>query len=227
LAARFPKPDVQEQIRRLPERAPEPLSAGRFGFHFTGEARLKEKIEHARALARHRLPSGELAALLELAVDALIRDLEKTRFAVGRKARAVRLAPKLLSPGGSDSKPSADDESTAAATRKRVRRACAVVVREAYLRDDGCCSFVSQDGRRCGSREFLELDHARPWAAGGASTVANLRLRCRAHNQRAARRHFGRAFVDAAAEHRQQTRAAQRGARSSLRCSSRCCGSSA
>ena len=33
LAARFPRADVKEQVRRLPF---EPLSAGRFGVHFTG-----------------------------------------------------------------------------------------------------------------------------------------------------------------------------------------------
>jgi hypothetical protein len=35
----------------------------------------------------------------------------------------------------------------------------------------------------------------KPWADGGADTVENLRLRCRAHNQQAARHHFGDEYV--------------------------------
>jgi len=57
--------------------------------------------------------------------------------------------------------------------------------------DDGCCTFVSEDGRRCAARRFLEIDHVKPWAEGGLETVENLRLRCRAHNLRAATQHFG------------------------------------
>lgn len=99
LAARFPRPDVREQIRRLPERVPmldprpsavvektlpalraddasapesptlavdsaprptrlpdprrareiEPLSAARFGVHFTADAELRELLERARS----------------------------------------------------------------------------------------------------------------------------------------------------------------------------------
>ena len=39
--------------------------------------------------------------------------------------------------------------------------------------------------------EHLEFDHIVPAAHGGAATVANLRLRCRTHNQYEAERTFG------------------------------------
>jgi hypothetical protein len=79
--------------------------------------------------------------------------------------------------------------------RRRSRHVPAAVARAVYSRDDGSCTFCSGDGRRCGARRFLELDHVIPWAAGGASTVENLRLRCRAHNQHSARRYFGANFM--------------------------------
>jgi hypothetical protein len=68
----------------------------------------------------------------------------------------------------------------------------AAVRREVWARDNGCCSWRSRDGRRCGSRWKLELDHIQPVALGGDSTVANLRLICRAHNVRHAEQIFGR-----------------------------------
>jgi 5-methylcytosine-specific restriction endonuclease McrA len=50
---------------------------------------------------------------------------------------------------------------------------------------DGC-AYVSLEGRRCGSRTALQVDHIRPFAAGGGNDVSNLRLLCAAHNRLAA-----------------------------------------
>jgi hypothetical protein len=36
---------------------------------------------------------------------------------------------------------------------------------------------------RCSERGFLEFHHVIPFADGGETSVANLELRCRAHNQ--------------------------------------------
>lgn len=42
---------------------------------------------------------------------------------------------------------------------------------------------MSEDGRRCEERKFVELDHVEGVARGGEPTESNLRLLCRAHNQ--------------------------------------------
>jgi hypothetical protein len=97
LAARFPKPDVQQQVRRLPARELEPLSEARFGVHFTADAELKELLERARDLARYRLPSGDLAALITLALAAFVQAEEKRRFGTGARAHLVT---KATPPGG-------------------------------------------------------------------------------------------------------------------------------
>ncbi|HYQ27068.1 MAG TPA: HNH endonuclease, partial [Polyangiaceae bacterium] len=52
-----------------------------------------------------------------------------------------------------------------------------------------------------------ELDHVDPWAEGGESTIENLRLRCRAHNQRYARLYFGRSRVEAVVQRARRRRA--------------------
>ncbi len=73
----------------------------------------------------------------------------------------------------------------------RSRYIAAVVRREVWRRDQGCCSYVDpHSGRRCGSRYRLEIDHIVPFALGGGAEPANLRVRCRAHHRlRHARRH--------------------------------------
>jgi hypothetical protein len=65
------------------------------------------------------------------------------------------------------------------------------VRRAVWARDEGRCAFIGATGRRCGSTHQLEFDHVEPFAHGGASTVANLRVVCRAHNQHLGRVQFG------------------------------------
>jgi 5-methylcytosine-specific restriction endonuclease McrA len=54
---------------------------------------------------------------------------------------------------------------------------------------------VSEDGHRCPERYGLQFDHIDPYARDGASSVSNIRLLCRAHNQYEADRTFGTEFM--------------------------------
>ena len=62
----------------------------------------------------------------------------------------------------------------------------AKIKREVWSRDQGCCTYTG-----CSSKHFLEYDHIRPVSLKGASTLENLRLLCRAHNQLAAIQQLG------------------------------------
>jgi len=65
-------------------------------------------------------------------------------------------------------------------------------VRDAvFVRDHGQCTFAGADGTRCQSTRGVQVDHIRPFAAGGTHDPANLRLLCAAHNRRAAEEAFG------------------------------------
>ena len=60
------------------------------------------------------------------------------------------------------------------------------------FRDQNRCTFVDpRTGERCNSEHFLEEDHIQPKALGGEYTTENIRLRCRAHNQRHAINVYG------------------------------------
>ena len=78
----------------------------------------------------------------------------------------------------------------------RPRHIPAVVKRAVWTRDGGRCQFPVTSGGVCGSTTRLELDHVVPVARGRASTIANLRVTCRFHNQLAARQAFGDAWMD-------------------------------
>jgi hypothetical protein len=68
---------------------------------------------------------------------------------------------------------------------------------EVYRRAGGCCEYVSKHtNKRCQERRGLQFDHIIPYSFGGRTELNNLRLYCRAHNQRAAIRTFGQKKMD-------------------------------
>ncbi|MDX6767945.1 MAG: HNH endonuclease signature motif containing protein [Elusimicrobiota bacterium] len=143
-------------------------------FHFTGDHELLSMIERLRGLLRHKYPDGRLESILKEATRTLLNKLERDR------------SPSLTNPHRSN-----------AAGASRPHRIGSRVIprtikRAVWARDDGRCAFLAPDGRRCESRDALEYDHVVPWADGGRSdTTDNVRLLCRAHNQRHGRRRFG------------------------------------
>ncbi len=195
LAARFPRPDMADSVRRLPgtigaDSQVEPLAADRFGVRFTADGGFLELLEAVRALARHRNPGGDLLRLMRAGLEAYRRELEKERFAVGRKPRVSKQAREQVSLAAE-----ATAAAAPAAREKRRRRVRAAVTREVYVRDDRRCAFVGRDGRCCGERAFVEIEHITPHSDGGGDGVAELELLCRAHNQWRAKRRFGRGFM--------------------------------
>lgn len=131
------------------------------------------KLERAQVLLAHSVRAGEVAEVLDRALDALLSKLETRRGAV---APAWQRAPRL--------------------ERTDSRGIPASIRREVWARDGGRCTFTSPSGHKCAAERGLEFDHALPVAKGGESTAENLRLRCRAHNQFEAERQFGREFME-------------------------------
>lgn len=192
LAGYAPRPDVPDRISKLGSQqgpslldvaarpadrvaAPlsrriEPLSEERFRVELTASRELRDKLERARDLMRHRNASGELAVVVERALDMLLEKLEAERLGktkrVGRTARGAK--------------------------RGTIARA---VRREVFERDGEQCTFRSEDGSRCPARALLELDHVIPRATRGPDDASNLRVRCRAHNRFHAEEIFGKEHV--------------------------------
>jgi hypothetical protein len=188
LADREPVKDAPERIRRLPApreirraavtRAPmpptrrteiqEPLGSQRFRVQFTASPELKEKIDEAKTLLRHSVPSGDLAEVLLRALTRLIEAEKKRQFGLTERPRKSVGEP-------------------------RGKRAIpAHIRRHVYRRDEGRCTYLSASGRRCESRDFLQYHHEDPWAVHRSHDAARITLRCHAHNQLAAEQYFGR-----------------------------------
>jgi hypothetical protein len=96
LARRFPRADVPTVLKRLP--ALEPLAPGRYQLTLTLSAEQKRKLDLARDLSSHANPKGDLALVLERALDELIVRLEKRRL--GQVSRGSSVSPGPLEPAG-------------------------------------------------------------------------------------------------------------------------------
>jgi len=200
VAALQPKPPIPSTIRKLPtptsdvsaslpsEPGPVPVTAAepvalrvrpseikpvaleQFKVAFTVSRDTYEKLREAQDLLRHRVPNGDVAVIVDRALTLLLAELHKTKHAAVSRPRIQK------------------------ASAVHSRHVPASVKRAVWERDQGRCAFVGTTGR-CAERGLLEYHHVVPFADGGATVVANLELRCRAHNEYEAERWFGVAEV--------------------------------
>ena len=155
-----------------PPPPPAPLGQERFRVQFTADRQLRDRIEELRALLRYRVPDGDLARVFALAIEELLATVKKERFGLGARPKER-------------SQPEA-----------RSRHVPATIRRAVFERDGGRCSYVAEDGRRCGETAFLELHHVKAWARFKRHRADEITLRCRGHNRLAARDVFGASHVN-------------------------------
>jgi len=119
----------------------------------------------------------------------------------GERTTAKLTTPQATAPAANATDPQGErttaklttPQATAMAAKPFNPRAIPLALRRAvWERDDGRCAWTSPDGRRCGSRWKLELDHIDAAALGGPPTLENLRVACRPHNVFHAEETFGR-----------------------------------
>ncbi|HEX8907914.1 MAG TPA: HNH endonuclease [Anaeromyxobacteraceae bacterium] len=161
----------------------EPMSADSYSLRATVDSDFKKDLEQLKALLAHKFPDGDLGAVLHEAVRCAL-DKHGRRKGTVEPSRTRKSPPPKERGAGEKARPPSRDPIPAA------------VRREVWRRDRGQCAWQSHDGHRCASTWKLELDHIVPAALGGSSTVDNLRLCCRTHNQLHADHAFGRAHME-------------------------------
>ena len=169
-----PAPSLPAASMPLQSHTLNPLGSDRYKVQLTASKQLHDKLRQAQDLMRHELPDGDIAQVLERALDLLIADRMKKRFGQTTKPRRARAS---------------------AAPKPDSRHIPNEVRRQALARDEARCTFVSKEGKRCEQRGWLQLHHEHPFARGGPPTLANIRVLCGPHNRLLAERDYGRAFV--------------------------------
>ena len=169
LAERYPRADVPERISPFwGSSHTEPLSPSTYLVQLTISAATHAKLLQARDLLSHRFPDGNLAAVVDRALDVLLKSRERREGATSRKSAA----------------PPADPGRVTDAVR-----------REVFARDGKRCTFTSASGERCPALALVEVDHMAAYSRGGTGELSNVRLLCRAHNRLHAEQTFGKGFI--------------------------------
>ena len=151
----------------MPRATVTPLSPERYKLQVTISGETLEKMRLAKDTLSHAIPTGDDAAILARAFDALLERLAKQKFAATEKP--------CVSPG----------------TKIAGQDVTAAIKRSVWVRDLGRCRYIGPTGHRCDERRFVEFHHTDPRALGGEASVDLIELRCRRHNDYEGRLYFG------------------------------------
>ena len=206
LAKRYPRPDVPDAITTIPTQTPlattglglghfpapaatpgpqlAPLSETRHKVQFTASDELRRKLERAQDLMRHSNANGDLAVIVERAMDLLLDKLERQRLAKASAPHERRSVPRPSGSGDGTCVPAPRLSTVPRATRRTV-----------FERDGERCTYTDAEGHRCPETGWLQLDHITPRARRGTDAPANLRVLCRAHNLLYAEQIFGKDHI--------------------------------
>jgi 5-methylcytosine-specific restriction endonuclease McrA len=154
-----------------------------FKLEFMVKAEFMNKVERLKSLLSNRYPTG---LAFEQLFEILMDDYLDRHSPEGRNAKRAHKA-------------------TAATSKKTKRcgrpsghhsRHIPQSLRDRVCeRDGGRCTYQSPDGKRCGSKHNLQVDHIQPYARGGLHAMSNLRLLCAKHNRLEAERAYGKGFM--------------------------------
>jgi hypothetical protein len=132
-----------------------------FEIRFAADEELMELIRWMKCHLSHKYPKG--ANYLEIFKHAI-------QYYKQREDLALQEAPRT---------------SSANTDSRHIPKA---IKHKVWKRDQGRCTFVGSNGKRCNSDYLVQFDHFPiPYARGGPSTVDNLRLLCAKHNRHTAK----------------------------------------
>jgi hypothetical protein len=170
-------PEPVERTWPEPVERVEFLDAELARLHVTVTRRLLWKLEAAKDALGHACRDGTAAEILERGLDLVLAQHAKRQGLVEKPLTKPRPRREPL-PG-----------------EEKRETVPAAVKREVWRRAGGRCEWKFESGERCDCRRRLEYDHVQPEALGGKSTVENVRLVGRPHNQ-LAREIFGDALMN-------------------------------
>lgn len=186
-----------------------PLAPSRYHLHVTMDAEAHAALRKLQDLLHPEVPNGDPALIVGRALTLLLRHVERRKFAAkaaggaaGRNvtplsANAEREASPDASPTTGTVNPPSDAASRAlCAPTTGARYIPAAIRRTVWERDEGRCTFVGPGGR-CPERGGLEFHHREPLGRGGPTTVDNVAIFCRSHNQWQADLDYGEAQMEA------------------------------
>lgn len=130
-------------------------------------------LEQARALASHATADGGWVETLTY---------------LARKEISRRTGLKMSQGSATESHRTRSTQTHAtplpsSAKKNPQRLALPAKVRQMLLNTEASCEFTLDNGKRCGNRRFLQIDHICSVSRGGGNNLENLQVLCGAHNR--------------------------------------------
>ena len=195
-----------------------PLAPEMYEVRFTADQETVDALKLLQELLSHKIPNGDPAVIIKDSLLLRLEQVNRQKFGKGVAKRKSEDEVNAKSESESESEGEGvaqaqvenENENEAevkdkdpgnppkeapvdSAGKRPPSRYIPMEVRNAvWERDQGRCAFMSERGRWCSARRFLEYHHIIPFAWGGETTIDNLELRCRTHNGYEGELLFGR-----------------------------------
>jgi hypothetical protein len=169
------------------------VSSTQTEIRFIADDELLKKFQKIKELDGHILSNPSYLEFFHRIADLVIKELDPSLRSRSSKTSSQaspaeitkpiatpKNSPKLTTPPAELTSANLFDGDQEAAQNSRYIPS--ELKRQIWKRDDGRCQFISADGKTCGSRFALEIDHIVPVAWDGKTELKNLQLLCRTHN---------------------------------------------
>ncbi|HET9235213.1 MAG TPA: HNH endonuclease signature motif containing protein [Candidatus Eisenbacteria bacterium] len=184
-----------------------PLAPEMYEVRFTADQETVDALKLLQELLSHVVPNGDPATIIKDSLLLRLEQVKRQKFGKGKgegKGESEGKSEIKAKAEAEEKHPASYQGAPADSAGKRPpSRYIPMEVRNAvWERDQGRCAFMSQNGRWCSERRFLEFHHVIPFAWGGETTIDNLELRCRTHNGYEGELIFGRVLRRSSAQAR-------------------------
>jgi 5-methylcytosine-specific restriction endonuclease McrA len=170
-----------DPVAALPKEKERIVSPTQTEIRFIADDELMAKLQKIRELDSHVQTNPSYLQLFHRMADLVLKKLDPASKSI---EPVVSGAVNLEQTPPADPKKSASPRYIPTAIRRKV-----------WKKDKAQCSYQSPEGKRCGSRFALQIDHKTPVAWGGNNELINLQLLCREHNRQKAVLQLGRSVM--------------------------------
>jgi 5-methylcytosine-specific restriction endonuclease McrA len=176
-----------DPVAATPKEKERVISSNQTEIRFVADDELMQKLQKIKELDGHTQSKPSYLELFHRMADLALNKLDplsKKKATPPAESSQAQQRQQAKQPRPSDQ------------LLKSPRYIPAQIRRAVWMRDKSQCSYISPEGRRCGSKFTLEIDHKVPVAWGGKSEPHNLQILCREHNRLKALTQMGPAVMN-------------------------------